>query len=338
MFGIDKLKLLIKIEDVEIINENAFTKKIKGDELVELTYKQETPFYLMIKINYRREEAIVEFTGKVLLSEYHNLIRLGNIRKCFDNINALGICKINNYIIADTLKCDIANDVNVPDVKTLSKFIYSNINSYQKFTPEYIKNGNFIVHKNVTTKQCKKRLTIYNKFSEMEMAKNRQFLKDYYDGENPFTKKWCRFEVNLTSQKQIRSTLNIYKTTLKSVLLAASDVNPIYDFLSEIISDEVAKVDDNTNKGKKGTAIRDYERYCTLLINDFDIQKLEAKIRPLCSKGTKVSPVINRYKEIMKEKELNQSIYTKEKILNLVKTETQITSEMRIDIFYGKLN
>ena len=32
MFGIDKLKLLIKIEDVEIINENAFTKKIKGDE------------------------------------------------------------------------------------------------------------------------------------------------------------------------------------------------------------------------------------------------------------------------------------------------------------------
>ena len=145
MFGIDKLKLLIKIEDVEIINENAFTKKIKGDELVELTYKQETPFYLMVKINYQREEAIVEFTGKVLLSEYHNLIRLGNIRKCFDNINALGICKINNYIIADTLKCDIANDVNVPDVKTLSKFIYSNINSYQKFTPEYIKNGNFIV-------------------------------------------------------------------------------------------------------------------------------------------------------------------------------------------------
>ena len=51
MFGIDKLKLLIKIEDVEIINENAFTKKIKGDELVELTYKQETPFYLMVKIN-----------------------------------------------------------------------------------------------------------------------------------------------------------------------------------------------------------------------------------------------------------------------------------------------
>ena len=140
MFGIDKLKLLIKIEDVEIINENAFTKKIKGDELVELTYKQETPFYLMVKINYRREKAIVEFTGKVLLSEYHNLIRLGNIRKCFDNINALGICKINNYIITDTLKCDIANDVNVQDVKTLSKFIYSNINSYQKFTPEYIKN------------------------------------------------------------------------------------------------------------------------------------------------------------------------------------------------------
>ena len=108
--------------------------------------------------------------------------------------------------------------------------------------------------------------------------------------------------------------------------------------MAEIISDEVAKVDDNTNKGKKGTAIRDYERYCTLLINDFDIQKLEAKIRPLCSKGTKVSPVINRYKEIMKEKELNQSIYTKEKILNLVKTETQITTQMREDLFFGKLN
>ena len=338
MFGIDKLKLLIKIEDVEIINENAFTKKIKGDELVELTYKQETPFYLMVKINYRRREAIVEFTGKVLLSEYHNLIRLGNIRKCFDNISALGICKINNYIFADTLKCDIANDVNVPSVKTLSKFINSNIKSYQKFTPECLNNGNFTIHKNVTTKQCKKRLTIYDKYTEMGMAKNRQFLNDYYDGENPFTKKWCRFEVNLTSQKQIRSTLNIYKTTLKSVLLAAADVNPIYDFLSEIISDDVVKVNENNNKVKKGTAIRDYERYCTLLVNDFDIQKVEAKIRPLCSKGTKVSPVLNRYKEIMKENELNQSTYTKEKILNLVKTETQITFQMRIDLFYGKLN
>ena len=75
-----------------------------------------------------------------------------------------------------------------------------------------------------------------------------------------------------------------------------------------------------------------------MLVNDFDIQKVEAKIRPLCSKGTKVSPVLNRYKEIMKENELNQSTYTKEKILNLVKTETQITFQMRIDLFYGKLN
>jgi hypothetical protein len=40
----------------------------------------------------------------------------------------------------------------------------------------------------------------------------------------------------------------------------------------------------------------------------------------------------------MKENELNQSTYTKEKILNLVKTETQITFQMRIDLFSGKLN
>jgi hypothetical protein len=54
MFGIDKVKSILDLEDVEIIHDEVFTQKVVEDELVESSFSMEEPFSLMIKKNYRR--------------------------------------------------------------------------------------------------------------------------------------------------------------------------------------------------------------------------------------------------------------------------------------------
>lgn len=322
MFGLDKVKLVMDMDDVEVLNEDVFEKRVVEGEILGLTFEQQTPFLLKIKIDYNQGEAVVEFTGKALLSEYHNLIRLNNIRVAIDNINAIGVCCINNYMSAEVVKVDCTIDVHCPYVRGISDFINSNLSSYRKYIGRYLDNGNFIVDKNVTTKQCKKRLTVYNKFIEMEKAKHRKFLKKYYDGENPFVHNNCRFELNLTSKEQIRSSLHIENTKLKNVLLSAQNVNPIYDFLNKVICEDATSV-------VQGSRINDYYTALVLKDCDYDIKKVEAKLRMYYSKGTKMRFVLKRYRQMLSA--MNDKRGERDAILSLVKTKTQITQRMKFE-------
>lgn len=324
MFGYDKLKLIMDIEDIDVINEVAFDKRIVGDEIVGLTFEQREPFLLKIKIDYNKREVVVEFTGKALLSEYHNLIRLNNIRVAIGNINAIGVCRINDYMSAEVVKCDSTIDVNCPHVRVVSDFINSNLSNYRKYIGRYLDNGNFIIEKNVTTKQCKKRLTIYNKFKEMEKAKHRNFLKCYYDDKNPFISNNCRFELNLNTKEQIRSSLQIANTKLIDVLLAPQHVNPIFDFLNKVISEDVTSI-------FQGSKINDYYTELVLKDCDYDIKKVEAKLRLYYSKGTKMRSVLKRYRQMLSIMNDKQGEYTRDTILSLVKTETRITPKMILE-------
>ena len=91
-----------------------------------------------------------------------------------------------------------------------------------------MRNGNFVVEKNVTTKQYKKRLTIYDKEKEMKKNENRRFVREYDVDESVFRSK-CRFEMNLNSVAQIKSALGIESNDLQSVL--GAERNPIAEFL-----------------------------------------------------------------------------------------------------------
>ena len=312
------------IDDIEIINEKAFITKEREDELIGLSYNQTEPFSLEIKIDYIKFEAVIEFSGKALLSEYHNLIRLSNIKTCIDNINAIGVCRIKSYMSAKVVKCDVTNDYLVSNVKELSEFIRCNLSNYKKYIPEPLTNGNIVIHKNVTTKKCKKRLTIYDKFVEMNMADNRRFLHDYYGGENPFLYKNnnnCRFELNLNSMAQIRSSLHISVTKLKYVLLAAQSVNPICEFLSEILCEDIiSKELTNT--------VEDLKRYALLHMCDFDLARVSAELDARKSKGTKLRAMLKPYREMLKSLNNNSNKLSRDYVLNLVKTNTQITPAM----------
>lgn len=317
MYGIDKLKLVMNLDDVTIIQEDKFKITTQGDEILSLYYNQDYPYMLKIKINYRERESVIEFTGKVLLGQYHQLIRLSNIQTCIENINSLGIVNVNLNMDSDVVVCDVANDYQVDDVGALSTFIRGNLKNYNKYTPEVLYNGNIIIKNKAKTQQYRQQLTIYDKEREMSFVHNRRFLQEYYGDNNPFLNK-CRFEVSLDSKKQIRSFLGIEDTKLKSVLLAAQSVNPIYDFLDDILEEDLGD--------SSATKYKEYQNLLVLKDNGYDIMKVHDKLKPMLSKKTKMSTTLKPLKKLLHKLEEAPNGYTRESVLKLVNTNSQITS------------
>ena len=145
--------------------------------------------------------------------------------------------------------------------------------------------ANVMLEKNVTTRRIRKRLTIYDKGKEMNKADNIKFMKtnglsNEYNGK-------CRFEMNLTTQEQIRNTLHIEDTKLKSVL--SSTNNPIVDFLNEAVG--------QTKETISCSEWKSYQRYLVLKDCDFDLAKVEAKVRSLYKRGTKIADVMKPYRD-----------------------------------------
>lgn len=288
MIAFDKLKISSRIEYVTNINLNEFEKDKKGN----LMYKQKVPYLLTIKINYTMPEVFIEFTGKVLGKQYPQLISLDTIRQCFENINALGICTLDiDNLINDSVvcSCDVTTDVECDDIKGMCSYIRNNISSYRLYTPRQHRNGNFTVAKNVTDKTAMKKLTIYNKEAEMNLAKHRSFKNMYGIDGNDFKGK-CRFELSLDNLVQIRDSLQISDTNLMSVL--QSSANPISDFMDKVLAKDCTIVT---------TSIKDYMIKLVLEDCHYDIEEVEAKMRCLYSRGNNMSKILAPYRKALNE-------------------------------------
>ena len=152
-----------------------------------------------------------------------------------------------------------------------------------------LKNGNTVVEKNVVNREYKKRMTMYDKDTEMSRATNRTFVED--NGLEGAFSGMCRFELNLNSKEQIRTSLRIANTKLMTVLSA--DADPIADFLDEAV------------ESRDAVTMSDKKSYMTMLVLkdcDFDLEKVEAKMRALHrSRGTVISKVMEPYKVMMEQ-------------------------------------
>lgn len=289
MLTFDKIQLVADITAVVKYDERQFEKREKGGTLT-YKYHQDVPYLLTIKIDYSRKEVVVEFTGKVLGVDYPKLISSDTIRQCFNAINSMGMVTldIEAMMDADVVKCDVTKDIRVNDVPNLTNYVRQHISSYQRYICRKLRNNNLVVEKNVTTKKTKKRMTIYDKGKEMQLAKNQRFVEEYglagvFDG-------ICRFELNLNSKNQIRKALGISNTKLQSVL--TSDSNPILDFLDMVI--------DNTSTS---LALTDKKAYLTMLVLkdcDYDLEKVEAKMRQFhSSRGTAIGTIMQPYRQML---------------------------------------
>lgn len=291
MLTFDKLKLVADITAVVDFDENQFVKTEKNGSF---TYKfyQETPFLLSIKIDYPEKEVVIEFTGKVLGADYPKLISMDTIRQCFQIINSIGFITLDIEVMmdADVVKCDVTRDIRTDDTPRLTNYVRQHIGNYQKTVCRKLRNNNLVVEKNVVTKKKKKRMTIYDKGKEMQKVENRHFVEAYglegvFDG-------LCRFELNLNSKEQIRQALGTSNTKLQAVLSA--DANPIVDFLDEVIEN-----------ASTPASMTDKKSYVTMLVLkdcDFDLEKVEAKMRQLySSRGTNFNAIMQPYRQMMEQ-------------------------------------
>lgn len=312
MIKFDKIKIVSSIENIKSLNEDVFENKVKDGCIVEQRYTMMSPYYLYIEADYREQELILEFTGKILKDDYKYLIHVNNIHTCLSNINDLDLCDLNiDGILSDGIivKADICLDVDYPDCKALTKSLRANVSNFNKYLARTI-GDNFVIEKNVQTKGYKRRLTIYDKAKEIQKSGNRSFLStldnpqlllDYFDGK-------IRFELNLNSKEQIRKSLNIYDTSIKEVL--NSTATPIWDMLDSAIEE--------VDGGIACSNLAELKNKFVLESCGYDLAKVEALLRNFYSQGTHISQVMKPYRALAAKLSQNLTPSLKQQLRNLL--------------------
>ena len=284
------MKIVADIRAIDIHDQSRFEVITKNGVVTALKFYQELPYLLMIKVDYQNREVVIEFSGKVLGRDYPELISIRTIGKCFENINTLGFCSLDVEAMmdADVVKCDVTKDVKIQNVSGLTQYVRNHISNYQQYLCRKRRNGNLNIEKNVDSSKTHKKMTIYDKEKEMHRAKNEAFVEA--DGLERAFDGMCRFEMNLDSQEQIRKALHVHNTKLLTVLSA--DANPIADFLDKVVV-----------PNSEGISMTDKKTYMMTLVLkdcDYDLEKVEAKMRSLIhSKGTSIRNVMKPYIELM---------------------------------------
>ncbi|MDE5791320.1 MAG: hypothetical protein K2H96_08845 [Muribaculaceae bacterium] len=293
MIKFDKIKLITSINYINHINTERFIAVTKYDAVLYYKYHQESPYSLLIMIDYEHNELVLEFTGKILFDNYPNLICSETIEVCLRNINRLGICILNiNAILqdAEVVKCDVTKDIEC-DLKTLTSTIRQNITNYSKWNVKGYGNG-IVIENVVATPKYKKRLVIYDKGKELRKANNINFINSLENSRDVigYYENKIRFELNINTKYQIRQLLNVPSNNLTSVL--NSKANPILSIIDEAVKYESPLI--------KKQSVRDYERELLLKDCDFDMVRVEAKLRSLSSKNTSIKRLMQPYKDLYK--------------------------------------
>lgn len=295
MIRFDKLRIVTDINHITNIDEKVFTTHSIGGNLLYHKYSIDKPYQLCIIANYLHSELSIEFTGKILKDGYINLINQTNIQECFEEINRLGICDLSiNDILqsSEVVKCDVTKDVCYSELDNLVSHIKQNLSNYRKWIPKEKRNG-IVLENSADTPRYRKRLTIYNKEHELSLSGNKEFLGllsdrkallDYFKGK-------IRFELNIKTESQIRTLIEIQNNTLEGVL--TSTANPLATVLNEAVK-EIGQAPCVKN-------VSNYLRYLLLKDCNFNMMEVETKIRSLSSKNTAISRTMQPYKRLLNE-------------------------------------
>ena len=289
MITFDKLKLVTALENIQVIDESQFKAVFSNENLSSVMYTASNPASLSIRIDLDRQEASVEFTGKILGAHYPQLISYQNIRECFDNINRKGFCWIDTEAIMEStvVKADVTQDIRCGEIAYLTSYIHAHLRNHQRYTCRILRNRNAIIEKNVVTGQHKMRLTVYDKGREMAKAENLQFMALHHIPRNTFDG-LCRFELNLTSQTKIKEALNIKQTSLRKVLY--SRATPLRSFVDSLLA-ESGEMPITDKKSFIAAAVLSY---C-----DNDLEKVESIMRLLHpSRGCNIKKIMEPYREV----------------------------------------
>lgn len=310
MLTLDKVKLVASLDCLLSFDLDKFSVIKEGGKTKTMKFKITEPFTLSVEINQIARELVVEFTGKILGQDYPQLISKDTISKCFERLNELGICRVDTekMMSAEVVKCDITKDVTVEDIPALTRYIKGAVRNFETYSCMKFRNGNLVLEKSVSTHKRKKRITIYDKEHEMNLQGERPFVSD--NGLEGQFDKVCRFEMNLTSKKQIREALCLTGNTLAEVL--QSDKNPIQEFFEDVLVEDPECKAVNSRKA--------FEKYAVLEVCGFDLAKVEATLRQFGDpRNISPSRMMKPYREILAGLPNRTSTWSKGKLLDVVR-------------------
>ena len=293
MIQFDRLKLICPLDVVENINERDFQTIVMDGDITSYKYQQDTPFYLLIRKDFIHNESVIEFTGKILLDRYPELINRDNIRYCIEQINRLGICEIGTERLLQTAKvakCDVTKDVTSTEIKEIITQTKQNLTNYDKWEVEKYPNGICLRNK-VTTDRYKKRVCIYDKGKELKQQTNSSFLLSLHQSKRllDYFQDKVRFELNIGTMVQVKRLLKIDDNSLIEVL--NSTANPILSVIDEALKKH--------KDSRLHTDFKDYVNSLILADNHNDLAELEAKIRALTPKGTVIKRKMQPYRDYL---------------------------------------
>ena len=192
------------------ITNNA-TKNIEIGRWYNTKYNPSIPYDVYIATNYIHQTLEIEFSSKILLERYPELISKDTIRQCLVNLNKLGICTIdidgvlnNGWVI----KADVTKDVDLRLSDEVLNALNQNVANYRRFKWTHYDHKGITFTKDVV--YGKEQIYIYNKYKELlsqsrkfiDSLSNRNEIMDYFDGKT-------RFEIRLESAAQIKEQLGV---------------------------------------------------------------------------------------------------------------------------------
>lgn len=290
MIRFDKLKIITDLQYISIKKD--FHVHSKNGVVLSHKYSIKQPYMLCIIANYQHGELSIEFSGKILKDSYIDLINETNIQKCLEEINKIGVCTLSVPNIlqdSEVTKCDVTKDVCHNDLDSIVRYIKQHISNYRKWIPKEKHNG-IVIENSADTPRFRKRITLYDKEHELNLATNRAFLCELSDKKAllDYFKGKIRIELNINTEAQIRNLLNIQNNSLQEVM--ASKADPLVAVISEALKEEESAPYVNN--------LMDHLRLLLLTECDFNLAKVEATVRSLSSRTTAISRAMKPFRQL----------------------------------------
>ena len=196
-------------------------KNVESGRYYHTKHNPNIPYNVYIGINNMHQSLEIEFSSKILLERYPELISKYTIRQCLENLNKLGICTIDVDGVLKhgwIIKADVTKDVDLELTDEVLTALNQNVGNYRRFKWQHYNHKGITFRKDVV--YGKEEIVVYNKYKELSnnswkfinTLPNKQDILRYFVGKT-------RFEVKLDSERKI---------------LEHTGANGIYEFFDSI--------------------------------------------------------------------------------------------------------
>ncbi len=178
MVTLDKIKILIDKKHIRSLDPDVTTTILNNNISMAKRYSQKKPFKIFMNYSLQNNTCIIEFSSKLLLDRYSELINKNNIHDCFQNFENIGFCEMDIEGViqnSEFLTCDITTDISgivLPDRLAMK----SCLRNHNKFRVQKYGNSGHTVNKMVKTSNRQLRMIIYDKGKELRKKTNAEFL------------------------------------------------------------------------------------------------------------------------------------------------------------------